>query len=133
MNDRNESSLREAPAAQPRFASQAWWRANLPTYKAVRARLQSDFPVIFDSQQPLPLKVGINADLIAHYADQIEPADIQAFLMFWTNRIEYVKAVSGANYRFDLSHGPHENLETHRVHAISRVKRRLAKAEAANG
>ena len=62
-------------------------------------------PPAFLSDEPRPLKIGTNEELLARFpgADQ---AKVSRWLRLWTSRLNYIKAVAYGLLRFDLDDKP---------------------------
>ena len=87
------------------------------------------FPNAF-REPPAPLKVGIGRDLAdAMIAADGEygPADLRAFLRWWTGRVDYLQAVADGRPRVDLAGRPVALPTTaERAHAAAKLAVRAA-------
>lgn len=102
----------------PRAANRQSWRA----YHAVKVHVREHFPAAFAPQghQTLPLAIGIRADLIAACAAQFSPWKVMQFLALYTNRQDYLYAVTFGGVRVGLDGEPvGEIIEAHRAHSAS--------------
>jgi sRNA-binding protein len=58
-------------------------------------------PLVFLNDEPKPLKIGINAELLARHPGA-DPAKLSRWLTLWTSRSSYVRAVAASKMRFAL-------------------------------
>ena len=107
-------------------------------------RVRERYPTIFDQSRPLPLKLGVDADLA--YADRIDPSafeglidDPQSYderralvkdmLRIYTNRFPYHMAIVKNENRFDLDGNPVSEIaafDQSRARGLVASQRRLA-------
>jgi len=78
---------------------------NLIKADKVHRVLFSDFPTIFDHENPIPLKIGIYWDVCAFYKDNpnLSNRNIKVFFRFWTQSLLYKANLKDADYRYDLN------------------------------
>lgn len=78
-----------------------WKAAN----KIILAEIQPRYPLVFNSDKPLPLKIGIHKDMF-QVCPEISKVKIKGFLRWWVRRNKYkaVKVLAEANKmpRYDL-------------------------------
>jgi hypothetical protein len=100
-----------------------WWKKNRSTYELVRDTLAYDYPTVFNSATPLPLKINIEIDLMAEYIGWFTPRDIHVFMTFWTSRKEYVVAVACHRVRYGIERETYPLLEAHKQNALKVIEK----------
>jgi len=78
----------------------------------ILAELQERDPVIWDTQHPKPIKIGIHHDFVQIFPNYSKIA-IRRFLKWWCGRPQYkvirTLAEQGKTPRYDLWGSPHES------------------------
>ncbi len=94
------------------------------------ARLAALFPALFALQQPLPLKLRIQADIQARAPGVFTRKSLSAFLHRYTTGTPYLLALTRQTQRFDLDGQPAGELAAeHRDAATTELARRRAIVE----
>jgi ProP effector len=94
------------------------------------ARLGALFPALFRLQQPLPLKLRIQADIQARAPGVFTRKSLSGFLHRYTTGTPYLLALTRQTERFDLDGQPAGELAAeHREAAVTELARRRAIVE----
>jgi len=120
----NKAALKKSRAAKQQLEISTRTPSKAKKMRRKQQELMIEFlgrhyPLVFNLDEPLPLKIGILKDLIRiTICYGFSAMDTRRAIYFWTNRFEYHACVANGEYRFDLD-GAHHSLITdeHKSHS----------------
>ena len=91
----------EAAAERQQREQRAAAKARCAALTGLERRLRADAPAAFCDPPP-PLKIGIDRDIAELLAGEVSKKTLGRFLVRWTGRAGYLRAVAGGGARYDL-------------------------------
>lgn len=105
----DSSKTPQKPAGQQRIRPQGMTKAQWKQFKQI-GLLAEFWPVLFDPDNPKPLKIGIHDDMeqdVIRRGLTLEAGKLKTALACYARRMKYQKALAAGGARYDLNGEPY--------------------------